>query len=63
MMLGLGKFPGTMVNLREGADCGEILGSDAQHVLQLLARFVVPADLEQRSSQRDPGRQVRGMAL
>ena len=62
-MIGLWKFSDAMVDFRECPDRGEILRSHAQHVFELLAGLVVPADLEQRSSQRDAGRQVRGMTL
>lgn len=52
-----------MVNFRERPDRREILGSGAEHLLELVARFVVTADLEEGAAQGDASRQVRGMSL
>ena len=52
-----------MVNLRESADGGEILGGGAQDLLELCPRLFETPGLEQRAAQGDAGRQVGGMPL
>ena len=63
MVFGLGQLSGPMVNFRERPDRRQILWSRAEHLFELLARFVVAADLQEGSAQGDASREVRRMAL
>ena len=48
-----------MVNLRQAADCREILRRELEDVLELLLRFLEAADFHQRAAKRHSGRKVR----
>ena len=54
---------GAVVDFGECADRREILRRGAQYLLQLLARFIEAAELEEGSAERDARRHVGGMAL
>jgi len=59
----LGCVTVACVDFSEGADCREVLGRRAEHVIELLARRFELAGLEQRAPERDARGQVGRVPL
>src|SRR6185503_794168 len=58
----LRQVAATMMDVAKGAKRSEILRGAAQYVLELLLRFVQPAKVQQRATERHPGGEIAGMS-